>query len=195
MSGPITKPYPIYVSYATEGRYAKLLERLRESAKSFDLIFKDVVTPHRFDSWQKAAAYKRHVIRHFWNESEGKHPIVWVDADAVFRGYPAHFDTLGAEVDFAACWRLGHELLSGTLYFGATSSALRVLDEWDRFQAMDPDNWDQRTLAAAVNAMRRTIRAKELPMGYCYIFDRTGREYPGTTPVIEHFQASREEAK
>jgi hypothetical protein len=190
----VTEKYPVYVSYATEGRYAALLRNLRDSAAQYDLVFRDVIVNRAFPSWAQAAAYKSQVILEFIRTEN--RPIVWLDADAVLRGYPVLFDgyaSANPEVDFAAHWRLGQELLSGTLYFGATPSALRLVESWIEIQSHDPDAWDQRTLSIAVAKARKefTLNERRLPPSYTYIFDRTGRESPGTVPVIEHFQASR----
>lgn len=185
--------YPIYVSYATKGDpYESHLAELEFSAQKHDLLIHASILEHTFASWQEAAAYKRFIIRHFHDTEPN--PIVWLDADARIRHYPDLFDELANNgTDFAACWR-GDELLSGTLFFGKTEAATRLIELWDNVQKQDPKEWDQRTLAIALKMLEdeRPVKVFELPVAYCFIFDRSRKEHPDVDPVIEHLQASRQ---
>jgi hypothetical protein len=122
---------------------------------------------------------------------KGNRPTVYLDADARVRQYPILFDQLAeTDCDFAAHWRGGSELLSGTLYFGATVNALALADKWVEECEAHPDVWDQQCLQNAVDSMPG-LKVERLPFSYCRIFDGQGQDEQGVVPVVEHMQASR----
>jgi hypothetical protein len=118
----------------------------------------------------------------------GEHPgrpLVWLDADARVRQVPGLL--LNLDCDFAAHWKEGTELLSGTLYFGGTDAARRLAQAWAALCRAEPDVWDQKHLQKVVEHADG-LRAERLPAPYTLIFDLMADQGP---PVIEHLQASR----
>lgn len=111
-------------------------------------------------------------------------PLVWVDADARIRRLPTLFEHL--DCDFAAHWKDGTELLSGTMYFGPNDAARDLLEAWRDECAANPSEWDQKCLQRLVDGSRRW-RVSTLPAEYTAIFDAG----MSSEPVIEHMQASR----
>ena len=117
--------------------------------------------------------------------------IVWVDADAEIQQYPEMFWNMPADVDMACHWRDGKELLSGTLYFGATKGAAEIVEKWCEAQKLNTGVWDQRTLQGVMMGAYDRWNTVKLPPSYAFIFDTFRKKYPGVEPVIEHHQASR----
>lgn len=135
-------------------------------------------------SWERNCSRKASFLAEMRTAHPGR-PLVWVDADARVRRYPALLDSLTC--DFAAHWRNGHELLSGTMYWGATAKADELLAAWSRASEAMPDIMDQRTLQNIVDGWDgRVVR---LPPEYTAIFD--GDMAPEAAWVISHHQASR----
>lgn len=140
-------------------------------------------------------------------------PILYVDADAfVHENCEAYFDELGERgVDFGAHWfrgpAFGHDrsevreegwwMLSGTLLFGDTDAARRLLDAWierneEKRAAGDRTGGGQKNLQEIVPEMDSETKIERLPGRYCYVFDKPWA-YPEDEPrVIEHTIASRE---
>lgn len=189
---PVLKPavltnLPLFCSFATPN-YAARLAKLVSSGRQFG-----VTVEPKFEvsagSWARNCAIKPRFIREFW-KAHGGRAVVWVDADAEFVAAPTHFCDMPADVDVAFASR-GTELLSGTLYFGGTQGALRLLDAWCEEQEKHPTEWDQRTLSKVIERGQYVVQP--LPAEYAYIHDITANEHPGIAPVIVHWQASRTE--
>ena len=116
--------------------------------------------------------------------------VVYVDADAVIRSYPALFDELNCDIavhHYDNKKRGFKELLSGTVYFGATPKARELVESWVQVNKEFPDQWDQKNLAIAIERAKN-LNVAELPASYCLIFDLMKDQGPA---VIERFQASR----
>lgn len=184
------KKHPIYASYYTTGtpyeaEAAELLVTLRQMGLDKRA---DIAAVPTLGDWTVNCAQKPMVVRNAMLRHEG-HPIVFLDADARVRKYPHLFDSFPADVDAAFHLLDGHELLSGTLYFGGTPSAWALVQAWCEECQKHPGVWDQVSLAKVLDADPFTYRTAELPEAYVSIFDR------GTVPadrvVIQHMQASR----
>lgn len=172
---------PLYVSFYTPD-YAGEAAELVATLDAHGLEYVVTAMPSA-GNWVANCGRKPYCIRSAMALYPGR-PIIWLDADARVRQYPALFD--GLDCDFAAHWRHGTELLSGTLYFNPTAAALSLVDAWIREQDRRRGEWDQRVLADVVAGMTG-LKTLDLPWGYCRIFD--GKEQG--EPVIEHMQASR----
>jgi hypothetical protein len=172
---------PIYVSFHAGPGYAEEAAQLKATLDALGLE-SDIRERADAGSWarncgQKPAYIRECLLRH-------DRPVVWLDADARVKRLPAF-----PACDFAAHWRTGVELLSGTLYFGNSLQALWLLDLWAEEQAMHPEEWDQRTLQRVVD--RKSIprmNIQRLPVECCAVFD--GRDCPAD-PIILHTQVSR----
>lgn len=187
-----TMTEPLYISFATPD-YDAHARRLVESLDRFGLPHWVSLMPGT-GSWVRNCAMKPEFVLRMMRRHPDR-PVVWVDADAVVRKYPALFGGLGVEADAAVCkyaWKRARktEVLSGTLYFENNGPSLALVGRWADLQKQAPDVWDQRTLEEAL-ATTPEARVRNLPVEYCYITDFHRDENPGMEPVIEHFQASR----
>lgn len=175
-----------YVSCATPD-YAPLLARLKQSAEKFGLDFYSEFYTDTGD-WVRNTCYKAefiHRLQTVWPDDR----LCWVDADAVFEQQPAAIESYADAVDVAHAFR-GEEVLSGTVYFGATEGAKRLVKVWlAEIRKHDYTVPDAKALAAALK--HDGFHREALPPEYTFIFDITKREHPGLTPVILHTQASR----
>jgi len=118
-------------------------------------------------------------------------PLLYVDADAVFKHYPSVIFNMVKEgkVDLAAHIMKGGVLLSGTIYFRNCDKVKVFVHEWIKMQKKDPNKWDQKTLHETLvqHGPRLDINFEELPQEYCKIYDKDWG-----IPVIQHNQKSRE---
>lgn len=176
---------PIFVSFFTthNGYGAEALE-LGKTLDHFRLPA-DLVPVPPFVDWVTACGYKPAFLLIMRQKHAGR-PLVWLDADARVRATPALLLEMPPDVDFAAHWKDGTELLSGTLYFGATANADKLLSDWSIGCRDNPRKWDQQVLQSIVES-RQELKIEKLPASYTQIFDTMRTP----DPVIEHMQASR----
>lgn len=163
--------------------------------------------------WDENTAIKPRFIREMRRRLRG--PLLYLDVDAfVHEDCSDYFTRLADEgVDFAAHWfrgpAFGHDrsevrdegwwMLSGTLFFGDTVAATRIIDSWiawnrARELAGTKSGQGQKNLQAVVPLWERdpTARIKRIPGRFCYVFDKPWA-YPDDEPrIIEHTIASRE---
>lgn len=176
---------PIFVSYFTTGTpYAEEATGLVETLDKFGLT-SDVVGVPSLGSWHLNCGYKPQFMMGMMRKWPGV-PLVWIDADARIRRLPKFFNRLG-EFDFACHRRGGSELLSGTLYFGPTMWARKLLACWQVECESNPTRWDQVSLDAAVSSLP-LVKVADIPASYVRICDADDM---GDEIVIEHLQASR----
>lgn len=113
--------------------------------------------------------------------------VVWLDADARLDADPRpYFLSIPDAVDLAVHWRVGAELLSGTLYLRNGEGTRLLLDLWGKSCRAAPGAWDQRVLQQVIHRLPNLVVAN-LPAEFCAIPDLM----PGVSPVIRHRQASR----
>jgi len=182
-------PPTVISFYTVDTPYAELAKRLQASCEQLGL-------PNRIEgipshgSWEFNCAFKPRFILAKWREL--KTPILWVDADAVVRRFPALL--AGVDADFAIHKVERWQFASGTVFFNQTENALRLLEDWVRHCDAKPGLWDQEHLDAAWEevADRFPLKTLWLPQSYTRIFDRAVLPGEDPLPVIEHFQASRE---
>ena len=170
----------------------------REEIRNLILSVKDMPLQTYFKgienrgSWEANTHYKAQFIKEMMDRYPEK-AIVYVDADAVVRKYPALFDTI-PPCDLAAYfrdWRFAkNELLSGTLYVGNTEAARNLIDLWIKKNGENPGVWEQKNLHSVIALLDGDLRISKLPVEYCCIYDSVERK-AGCQPVIEHFQRSR----
>jgi len=143
-------------------------------------------------TWWKNCLQKSYIIKQaFINSDE---PIVWVDADATVKKYPSLFEEIEGH-DIAVRYPEGGELLSGTMCFYQTQSALDILLEWEAsceaashlIDAKERDVWDQALLKHVIDQHNPKIYC--LPKEYVKIKPKT-KELDGDF-VIGHKQHSR----
>ncbi len=179
----------IYIAYYTvQTPYEEEIKHLQSSLEEFGLPHDIQGVPNR-GSWQKNTQYKALFVQNMLSKYPDK-AVVYVDADAVIRSYPALFDELNCDIavhHYDNKKRGFKELLSGTVYFGATPKARELVESWVQVNKEFPDQWDQKNLAIAIERAKN-LNVAELPASYCLIFDLMKDQGPA---VIEHFQASR----
>lgn len=186
--------------YTTGTGYETEAKRLVASAGKLNVPLRVYEYPPA-GTWRENLNFKSESILRAMDEFPGT-DIVFVDCDAIFHRWPKLFDELSAagNYDIAAHFHPyrgsvnGGSLLSGTLWFRNGPEGRRLVEEWHRIGAANPDIRHQHCLKLAVNELRAAgepVRVYRLPREYTLIFDY----YKGTTrpkaPVIEHFQASR----
>ncbi len=182
---------PVFVSFYTPD-YAGQAERLLASITHLGLRACVSMRPDT-GRWVSNCAQKPRFI---WEMMAKYHdrPVVWTDADSVIRQRPELFFGMIQE-DIGVCrykWNGGSsETFSGTVYFNPTEAARKVVDRWIEQQTLSPDQWDQVSLAKAIQEVHG-VRVFSLPVSYCFIYDLHRRAHPEARPIIEHFQHSRE---
>ncbi|WP_374243902.1 putative nucleotide-diphospho-sugar transferase [Zoogloea sp.] len=118
--------------------------------------------------------------------------VVYLDADSVVRSPLELFYRFDADLGvFVAPDSAGmsHRYLTGTLYLRNTPAVHAFVEDWIAAQDGMVLGVDQDSFSAAVDR-HPELKLGPLPERYVKIFDR-GSE----TPVVEHFQASRQRVK
>lgn len=175
------------ISFYTEGTpYEQEAARLEASCIKAGVTYSITPMPN-LGHWGRNCCMKPGFIRDSLKLS-GK-PVLWVDADAEVL-LPPLLDFLRTSYDFAAHWRDGRELLSGTTWWNYTPAAIRLLDMWEDECDKAPRIWDQKHLQYSIE-MVPGIRTAELPIEFTWIEDLFRPNHPKVTPIITHHQASR----
>ena len=143
--------------YTVNTGYEQEIKKLESSLKRFKL-------PYHFFSykpvgtWRKNLNYKSEAILKAFDMFPGK-DIVFIDADAIVRQYPALFDELSEkqECDIGACFfkyqpRSGDpdELLSGTLWVKNGENGHTVIKRWHKIGLEWPNIRHQKCLKVAI---------------------------------------------
>lgn len=185
---------PLYASYYTPD-YAECAEKLRASLDSFALEHNVEPMVDR-GRWDLNCGQKATFLMRVMEQNAGR-AVVWVDADAVVHQRPTLFDNLADDrkMDVGVCrWKRlnshrSAEVLSGTVYLGATPGARQLLEAWAYECRAYPMRWDQVSLSVAL--FRCNLNVEWLPIEYVFIRDIHRWEYPDARPVIVHHQHSR----
>jgi hypothetical protein len=175
------------VSHYTEHTpYALEVLNLTASLDALHLPY-EIVPCDDLGDWQRNVHQKSRVIAEQLDRT--KLPLLYVDADAVVRQYPALADDPPADV--CAHVLEGREIQPETLILRNTDGVRQFVDRWHDETVRSPEQSERRlfarTLRKAVN--EGLVTFADLPASYCRIFDR--KSMAGVEPVIEHFQASR----
>lgn len=183
------------VTFATDDRYRECAARMVDSAaKNAPGIPVTLIQAPDLGSWEQNVLQKAAIIEEVFYDQEDFDAVVYLDADATFSANPVLFHQLvDRSVDFAAHWRAGVELLSGTLFFRRSAAAAGLLSAWraecERRISENDLAWDQVVLQDLV--WRSGCRVEQLPASYCQIFDSMAKSILGD-PVIVHHQESRQ---
>lgn len=189
----------LFIAYYTRNTpYEQEAVALRASLDALGLWY-DIRGVDSLGSWQKNTQYKARFVREMLNTHLG--PMTYIDVDALVLQPPVLLDTL--DCDIAAAKFGGHELLSGTVYFGNTPKSRETVDRWIALCEQYPDRfpggllphfpsgglaWDQRMLDIAIRQTGAGF--VELPPEYTYIVELSQKRYPGVQPVILHTRGS-----
>ena len=176
----ITQGKIVFISFYTGQGYKEQALELIKTLERFSLNYEVSEMPNLGD-WQKNVKHKARLCKSALNRYQ---KIVYIDADARIRSYPALFEQLNG-YDIGVHYKDGHKLLGGTIYFASTDSSKALIDAW--ITANDQsDIWDQQILQDLIIKMQP--RVFRLPPAYTQIFDTMRHN---GAPVIEHMQASR----
>ena len=93
-------------------------------------------------------------------------------------------------------WRK-NECLSGTIFLANNERVMKLCEEWEKINIKERDNrqnLEQWNLGSAITMLKSELKLNvvNLPPEYTFIFDSMKAMYPSIRPVIEHFQASRQ---
>ena len=176
--------FPLVISFFTIGTpYQQEAKRLIESCERFN-IEHHIVGIAPGENWTATCALKGPFVAECMRKFE--RPVLWIDVDAEVVRFPSLFENLECDV---AAYR-GRRLLSGTVYFGNSDAARNVAEDWSNRCVRRSGVWDQLLLDDALRATRRRVVFRQLPQGYCKIFDKPWAEEPQTAYIV-HYQASR----
>ncbi|UDF28478.1 UNVERIFIED_ORG: class I SAM-dependent methyltransferase [Roseateles sp. XES5] len=181
---PINCPFRVVSYYTEDNEYALHATKLKSSLDKWN-IPNEIVAVENAGLWEHNCARKARFLREAWERSDV--PIVWIDADATVEAFPTLFQ--GIDADFAIHKWDGWQFGSGTIYFGKSLAAFKLLEQWALRCEADPITWDQTHLQSAWCDIAATEDLKTfwLPRSYLQIFDQ-----PEESPaVIKHWQASR----
>jgi hypothetical protein len=131
-----------------------------------------------------------------WNR-----PVLWVDADAVFKQSPDFSDfsdcDLAVRVNEFLPLDNASRVVSNTVYVRNSEAGIALALEWARRSERgveEPDRvvefWDQTALRDALQAAEGLL-FKPIPLKYAKIFDFDDLFISEKEVVIEHYQASR----
>jgi hypothetical protein len=193
-------PFPMVISFYTQDTFYQLeVQNLIASCEEFGIPHQIEPIPS-FGSWEVNCAYKPFFIHRKLQEL--KQPVLWVDADGVFRKKPDRLEIFLS--DFAV--RINPDLpldhpsrvISSTIYANYTPGADTLLRSWAmrcQQEINRPDRtvefWDQIALRDALYSPENAARFGSLPLSYTKIVDHPGDLQAVEEPVIEHYQASR----
>lgn len=182
------------VAYHTRDElYTHEAKRLYASAARLDIPVKITVIDDQ-GGWIKNTSFKAAFLQKMRTEIRG--PILYVDVDAVFHRSPLE-SLADISCDIAVCHDIqdGH-LMSGTLFLQDTSRAMELMVEWNEKCKQRTNVWDQKVLEDILtnnkNLSKPYYKVSELPIEYCWVFDREcNLKQSNGVVYIEHLQASR----
>jgi hypothetical protein len=191
------------IGYYTQGtRYEELSWRLINSCDAFGIPYY-IEGIADLGSWEKNTHYKSQFVIKCLNQFP-EETLLYVDVDAVFQRMPVGLTEIPQEVDIAYRtenfpWRKD-EPLSGTIFFRNTDKTKEIVAKWEELNNKTPairnkpETWEQQNLKRALESVK-DANYYNLPPEYTFITDHTRRLFPGLLPVIEHYQASRQNTR
>jgi hypothetical protein len=189
-------PQFLVIAYYTENSsYEALAGKLKKSLTNFNLAH-HIEGIKDLGSWEKNTHYKAYFIREVLNTRN--QDVLYVDVDAQFKAYPELIPTLDCDIAYRTQdfrWR-ADEALSGTIFLKNNDRVKRFVNRWIELneatpaERMKPETWEQKNMQRAQREMT-DLSYYNLPPEYTFIYDHMKMMYPGTSPVIEHYQESR----
>ena len=190
---------PVVISFYTlRSPYEEEVKKLINSCEELR-IEADIVGIDSKNSWEKNCAQKPFFI--LQKLKQWKRPVLWVDADAVFKQQPDfdEFNVCDIAVRMNEFLPKNHELriVSNTVFVRNNGMGVKLLEHWCEEADRGLNNkkrvvefWDQIALR---DALHRNTEARFLPMPlkYAKIFDFDDLFISDDEVVIEHYQASR----
>jgi len=189
-------PQFLVIAYYTENTsYEALAGNLKRSLQNFGLAH-HIEAIKDLGSWEKNTHYKAYFIKEILDHRN--QDVLYVDVDAQFKAYPDLIQNLDCDIAYRTQdfrWR-ADEALSGTLFLRNNERVKRFMDRWIQLneatpaERMKPETWEQKNMQRAQREMSELVYYN-LPPEYTFIYDHMKMMYPGTSPVIEHYQESR----
>jgi hypothetical protein len=189
-------PQFLVIAYYTENTpYEALAANLKKSLQQFGIAH-HIEDIKDLGSWEKNTHHKAYFIKKCLTDRN--QDLLCVDVDAVFKQYPSLIPDLTCDIAYRTQdfrWRKD-EALSGTIFLRNNDKVKRLVDRWIELneatpaERMKPETWEQKNMQKAHREMS-DIEYYNLPPEYTFIFDHMKTMYPGTSPVIEHYQESR----
>jgi hypothetical protein len=159
----------------------------------------DIVGVESQGSWEKNCALKPSFI--LGKLRQWQRPILWVDADAVFKQSPDFADFASCDISVRMNEFLPKDhasrIVSSAIFVQHNAAAMAILEQWVQetekglqCQERTLEFWDQTALRDVLN---RNGDAQFLPMPlkYTKIFDFDDLFISEKEVIIEHYQASR----
>jgi hypothetical protein len=175
------------ITYYTKGTpYEEEIKNLIASCDYYGIPHTTKAYTNRGD-WVANTRLKPIFIREMLEILPENSIVVYLDADAIVRSYPALLDH--CTFDVGIYFQNGVDAMGGTLCFKNTELVRAFVRRWEQTQEYYPEKNDQEVLRGILKQSDRfSLKIGELPPTYCHIFDLP--LYYGE-PVIEHNQASR----
>lgn len=180
----VGESYLVTSFFTIDTPYEQVVKTLIASLEKFSIEYFIKGLPNE-GSWTKNCNLKPAFIASVMEMFPNKN-IVFLDADAEVMQYPALFDVLGEECDFAVHYFREVELLTGTMFFRNCPIIHKLLSAWRLEVKLHPDVWDQKLLQKIVPASG--IKVSRLPDSYTHIM---GLSRSKVAPIIRQHQASR----
>jgi hypothetical protein len=192
---------PLVISFYTLGSfYEEEAKALEASCRCFNIACLIEGVAER-ESWVHNCAFKPRFI--LQKLLALQRPLVWVDADARFKGMPKWEDF--AECDIAIrCnphFPKGHRayLTTGTLFVNPTRASFSLLEKWQETCERQMDDnllnatlcWDQ-VILAQILEKNRGVRVTMLPLSYAKVTLWDKEMISAEETIIEHDLASRQ---
>lgn len=179
-------------AFYTTNYLSKVL-RLKASLDRFGLNYHLKRVPRRL-TWEATTRLKAQFVAECLKNFPD-HDVLYLDADAIIRHEPEFFNSVTSDVCmlFTPVVRDGKRALTiaaGTLYVRNTEGGRRFAEIWRSNEPkVGPLGLDEDMIYSAFSELEG-VSFTALPRAYSKIFDSNGPD-----PVIEHFQASREQLK
>ena len=172
----------LIVSFYTP-EYSEIVKNLIRSLKEFKLPY-EIEKRKSLGSWMKNNNQKPAFILEKLKQYD---KIVWLDADAVVKRYPAYFDLI--EEDIAVNYPNKIDLFAATILLRNIPTVRSLIEKWVEKTEEVPHIIEQTHLKSLVHDYQidKKINIFYLPDTYCYVVGRTRRG----KPVILQTQASR----
>ena len=189
-------PQFLVIAYYTKNTsYQNLANSLKQSLERFSIP--NFIKPiEDLGSWEKNTHHKSYFIKECL-ESKTE-DLLYVDVDAVFRRYPDLIPSLSCDIAYRTenfKWR-ADEALSGTIFLKNNDKIKKMVSRWIELneatpaERMKPETWEQKNMQRAQREFSDLVYYN-FPPEYTFITDHTRRMYPNISPVVEHFQESR----
>jgi len=198
------KQFIITSYYTLDTPYQKVShDYLLNSLRKLNLK-SDIRGVNNLGNWQKNTLYKATFIKQMLEKHIDRN-VVFLDADAEILKYPALFDEIPEEYNFAAHFLdrdkwynqqfdEPRELLSGTLFLRNSQESKRIVEIWEHACASYKMIWEQRLLQTVIE--QEKIKVFELPIEYAWIKSMPNGDTPFVKPkgdiIIQHNQVSRQ---